>query len=59
VFITFAFVISFWVVKNQRIFSDHPVCAAKEQGHFIDGAATPPLEEGSAEACPQYIIVKD
>jgi hypothetical protein len=31
------------------IVSDHPVCAASEASrHFIDGAATPPLEEGIA-----------
>ena len=25
---------------------NHPVCAAKEQDHFIDGAATPPWKGG-------------
>ncbi len=29
--------------------SDHPVCAAEEGEHFINGAATPPLEEGSGD----------
>ena len=31
--------------------SDHPVCSASERGHFIDVAATPPLEEGSCSTC--------
>ena len=26
--------------------TNHPVCAAKERGHFINGAATPPLKGG-------------
>ena len=41
------------VVNNQQTFFDYPVCAFKEREHFIDSAATPPLEEGSAEACPK------
>src|SRR5918995_5435005 len=32
--------------------SDHPVCAAKVASrHFVNGAATPPLEEGSSLTC--------
>ena len=46
------------LVRYQQMFvSDDPVCASKELGHFITGAATPPLEEGSAEADPQYAAV--
>jgi len=37
------------VIKQLLVF-DHPVCAFKEREHFITGAATPPLEEGSGEA---------
>ena len=40
------------ILASLQKFSDHPVCASKERDHFIDGAATPPLEEGSAEASP-------
>src|SRR5438132_938828 len=29
-------------IRWLRIFFDHPVCAAKEPEHFLDGAATPP-----------------
>ena len=44
-----------WSEIETSSFSDHPVCAARELGHFITGAATPPLEEGSAEAGPRYV----
>src|SRR6266700_5276790 len=28
--------------------SDHPVCANKERDHFLDGAASPPLQGGES-----------
>src|SRR5438105_3668399 len=43
----------FWRRSGKRFvrlhrMSDHPVCAARDAAqHFLTGAATPPLEEGS------------
>ena len=35
------------VVSPRRVFEiDHPVCANKERDHFLDGAASPPLQGG-------------
>jgi hypothetical protein len=31
------------VAHTVRPSIDHPVCASKERGHFIYGAATPPV----------------